>query len=101
MHHFGLLVPSTNTTVEIEYGRLLPPTSQVHVARILLLSSGAEITPRGDDADDQLALVNCVAPRADRCELVRNLRAPAVLSHAGSGQAGLLRLKQMPGAPIV
>jgi hypothetical protein len=29
MHHFGVLVPSTNTTVEIEYGRLLPPTLQV------------------------------------------------------------------------
>jgi hypothetical protein len=48
-HHSG--VPSTNTTVEIEYGRLLPPTLQVHVARIPLLSSGAETTPRDGDAD--------------------------------------------------
>ena len=51
MHHFGVLVPSTNTTVEIEYGRLLPPSLQVHVARIPLLSSGEETTPRGDDTD--------------------------------------------------
>jgi len=51
MHHFGVLVPSTNTTVEIEYGRLLPPTLQVHVARIPLLSSGAETAPRSGDAD--------------------------------------------------
>jgi maleate cis-trans isomerase len=51
MHHFGVLVPSTNTTVEIEYGRLLPPTLQVHVARIPLLSSGTETTPRSGDAD--------------------------------------------------
>lgn len=51
MHHFGVLVPSTNTTVEIEYGRLLPPSLQVHVARIPLLSSGAETTPRSGDAD--------------------------------------------------
>ncbi|HEY8873171.1 MAG TPA: hypothetical protein VIM52_09095 [Stellaceae bacterium] len=43
MHHFGVLVPSTNTIVEIEYGRLLPPTLQVHVARIPFLSRGAEI----------------------------------------------------------
>lgn len=43
MHHFGVLVPSTNTIVEIEYGRLLPPALQVHVARIPLLSRGAEI----------------------------------------------------------
>jgi maleate isomerase len=51
MHHFGVLVPATNTTVETEYGRLLPATLQVHVARIPLLSSGAETTPRGGDAD--------------------------------------------------
>jgi maleate isomerase len=43
MHHFGVLVPSTNTIVEIEYGRLLPLTVQLHVARIPLLSRGAEI----------------------------------------------------------
>jgi len=29
MHHFGVLVPSTNTIVEMEYGRLLPSTLQV------------------------------------------------------------------------
>ena len=37
-HHFGVLIPSTNTTVEIEYSRLLPPTLQAHVGR--LKSSG-------------------------------------------------------------
>ena len=51
MHRFGVLVPSTNTTVETEYGRLTPATLQVHVARIPLLSSGAEVTPRSGDAD--------------------------------------------------
>lgn len=51
MHRFGVLVPATNTTVETEYGRLLPATLQVHVARIPLLSSGAETTSRGGDAD--------------------------------------------------
>ncbi len=51
MRHFGVLVPSTNTTVEIEYGRLLPASLQVHVARIPLLSSGVETDPRGGDGD--------------------------------------------------
>jgi maleate cis-trans isomerase len=32
--HFGVLIPSTNTTVEVEYTRLLPPTLQFHVARL-------------------------------------------------------------------
>src|SRR4030095_11433238 len=31
---FGVLIPSTNTTVEMEYTRLLPPTLQVHVGRL-------------------------------------------------------------------
>jgi maleate isomerase len=51
MHHFGVLVPSTNTTVEIEFGRLPPPSLQVHVARIPLLSTGVETTARSGDAD--------------------------------------------------
>jgi len=32
--HFGALVPSTNTTVEIEYNRLLPAELQLHAARV-------------------------------------------------------------------
>jgi maleate isomerase len=34
IRHFGMLIPSTNTTVEIEYSRLLPETLQLHVARL-------------------------------------------------------------------
>jgi len=34
MRHFGVLIPSTNTTVEIEYSRLLPADLQVHVGRL-------------------------------------------------------------------
>jgi len=34
MRHFGVLIPSTNTTVEIEYTRLLPAYLQVHVGRL-------------------------------------------------------------------
>jgi maleate isomerase len=33
MHHFGVLIPSTNTTCEIEYCRL-PPSLQVHIGRL-------------------------------------------------------------------
>jgi maleate isomerase len=34
IRHFGMLIPSTNTTVEIEYNRLLPETLQLHAARL-------------------------------------------------------------------
>lgn len=46
MHHFGVLIPSTNRTVETEYNRLLPPDLQVHAARIPLLPHGP-----GDDGE--------------------------------------------------
>jgi maleate cis-trans isomerase len=32
--HFGVLIPSTNTTVEIEYTNCLPATLQFHTARL-------------------------------------------------------------------
>jgi|HubBroStandDraft_5_1064220.scaffolds.fasta_scaffold509956_2 maleate isomerase len=51
MHQFGVLVPATNTTVEIEYNRLLPPSLQAHIGRIPLLSSGGETVSRRDDSD--------------------------------------------------
>jgi maleate isomerase len=34
MRHFGVLIPSTNTTVEIEYTQLLPASLQAHYARV-------------------------------------------------------------------
>lgn len=51
MRHFGVLIPSTNTTVEIEYSRLLPATLQVHVGR---LGKGAK-TPFSPSLDADLA----------------------------------------------
>ena len=44
--HFGVLIPSTNTTVETEC-RLLPATYQAHVGR--LASSGGSFAPGRDE----------------------------------------------------
>jgi maleate isomerase len=46
--HFGLLVPSTNTTGEIEYTRHLPPTLQCHYGR-LGKGSGTPFSPSKDE----------------------------------------------------
>ncbi len=57
--HFGVPIPSTNTTTETEYGRLLPPEWQAHFAR--LLTSSADRTPfsppRDEDLDYQASLL--------------------------------------------
>ena len=50
-HHFGVLIPATNTTCEIEYSRLLPPNLQVHVGR---LGKGGD-TPFSPSLDADLA----------------------------------------------
>ena len=53
--HFGVLIPSTNRTVEIEC-RLVPATYQAHVGR--LKSSGGSFSPsRDEDIDYQSHLL--------------------------------------------
>jgi maleate isomerase len=49
--HFGVLIPSTNTTAEIEYSRL-PPEWQAHYAR--MLTSSATKTPFAPPKDEDV-----------------------------------------------
>ena len=51
--HFGVLIPSTNTTAEIEYSRLLPPQWQAHYARVM--TSAADKTPFSPPKDEDVA----------------------------------------------
>ncbi|HEY1931761.1 MAG TPA: hypothetical protein VGG99_07115 [Acetobacteraceae bacterium] len=53
MRHFGVLIPSTNTTCEIEFGRLVPPSLQVHVARLGKGGAGAFAPSLDVDIDYQ------------------------------------------------
>jgi maleate cis-trans isomerase len=98
MHSFGVLVPSTNTTVEIEYSRLLPPALQVHVARIPLLSSGTEANPRGDDADvDYQARLLGSA----RVEVVALAQTAASLSSDDFDERITKRMSDAAGVPAI
>jgi len=55
--HFGVLIPSTNTTVEIEC-RLLPPTYQAHIGRLMSSTPGQTFSPsRDEDIDYQSRLL--------------------------------------------
>src|SRR5580692_3274161 len=56
-HHFGVLIPSTNTTVEIEYSRLLPATLQAHVGRLLTSGTGPFQPSKDEDIDYQARLL--------------------------------------------
>jgi maleate isomerase len=56
-HHFGVLIPSTNTTVEIEYSRLLPASLQAHVGRLLTSGTGPFASPKDEDVDYQARLL--------------------------------------------
>src|SRR4029078_8173921 len=48
IRHFGVLIPSTNTTGEIEYSRLLPPQWQARLAPMATSSrQQTPVSPRG------------------------------------------------------
>ena len=34
--HIGILIPASNTTIELEYNRVLPKDYQIHVGRLLM-----------------------------------------------------------------
>src|ERR687888_1784066 len=56
MRHFGVLIPSTNTTVEIE-SRLLPATCQAHFGRLKSSGAGSFSPSRDEDIDYQSHLL--------------------------------------------
>ena len=56
MRHFGVLIPSTNTTVEIE-ARLLPTAYQAHFGRCLSSGQGSFSPSKDEDIDYQSRLL--------------------------------------------
>jgi maleate isomerase len=57
--HFGVLIPATNTTAELEYTRLLPEDWQAHYARVATSSVNKTpfSPPRDEDVDYQSKLL--------------------------------------------
>src|SRR5437762_4610683 len=54
--HFGVLIPSTNTTVEMEC-RFLPTTYQAHFGRLMSSGAGSFSPSRDEDIDYQSRLL--------------------------------------------
>jgi maleate cis-trans isomerase len=92
--HFGVLIPSTNRTVEVEC-RLLPATYQAHVGR--LLSSGGSFSPsRDEDIDHQSRLLGTA-----RVELVILAQTSASLSADDYDDVVTKRMSAAAGVPAI
>lgn len=94
MARIGLLVPSSNTSVETEFYRLLPHTVTVHTARLLL----THITPETlrtmlDDLDTQSRLL----ASADVDVIVLGAVAPALTKGIGYDRELARRIEATAG----
>lgn len=96
IRHFGVLIPSTNTTGEFEYSRLLPPQWQAHYAR--LATSSVNQTPfsppRDEDVDYQAKMLGNA-----RVEVVFLLQTSASLFADGYCQDVSRRISAAAGVP--
>ena len=95
-HRIGLLVPSSNTTVEPEFYRALPPGVTLHTARLFL----TEITPEAilkmvEDLEQQSRLL----ASADVDVIVMGATAPSFLKGAGYDREVIGRIEKAARKP--
>jgi maleate cis-trans isomerase len=93
--HFGVLVPSTNTTVEIEC-RLLPATYQAHVGRLKSSGAGSFSPSRDEDIDYQSHLLGTA-----RVEMVILAQTSASLHADDYDDVVTKRMSAGAGVPAV
>jgi maleate cis-trans isomerase len=93
--HFGVLIPSTNTTVEIEC-RLLPPTYQAHVGRLMSSGGGSFSPSRDEDIDHQSRLLGTA-----RVELVILAQTSASLGADDYDDVVTKRMSAGAGVPAI
>src|SRR6202008_3782104 len=95
-HHFGVLIPSTNTTVEIEC-RLLPTTYQAHIGRLMTSTPGRTFPPsRDDDIDYQSRLLGTA-----KVELVILAQTSASLFADDYDEVTTQRMSTGAGVPAI
>lgn len=95
MQHFGVLIPATNTTAEIEYTRLLPAEWQAHYGRVMTSSESRTpfSPPKDADVEYQAKLLGSA-----RVEVIFLLQTSASL-FADDYDAKVTRLMAGAGAP--
>jgi maleate isomerase len=94
--HFGVLIPSTNTTVEIEYTRLLPPSLQAHYARL----GKAGDTPFSPSQDTDLAYQSKMLGNA-KVEAIALTQTSASLFDDGYDAAAKRHMSEGANAPAI
>src|SRR5437870_5647746 len=95
-HHFGVLIPSTNTTVESEC-RLLPAAYQAHVGRLMTSTPGRTFSPsREEDIDYQARLLGTA-----KVELVILAQTSASLFADDYDEVVTRRMSAAAGVPAV
>src|SRR2546426_11175067 len=93
--HFGVLIPSTNTTVEIECRRL-PATYQAHVGRLMSSGGGGFSPSRDEDIDYQSRLLGTA-----KVEVVILGQTSARLFAEGYGDVVTKRMSSGAGVPAI
>jgi maleate cis-trans isomerase len=94
--HFGILIPSTNTTVEIEC-RLLPTSYQAHVGRLMTSTPGRTFQPsRDEDIEYQARLLGTA-----KVELVILAQTSASLFADDYDEVVTRRMSAGAGVPAV
>ena len=95
--HFGVLIPSTNTTVEIEYTRHLPATLQFHVGRC---GKGGGVTPFSPSKDEDVAYQSKLLGDS-KVEAVALAQTSASLFDAGYDARIMALMAENAGVPAV
>ena len=95
VRHFGVLIPSTNTTVEVEC-RLLPPTYQAHIGRLMSSGGGSFSPSRDEDIDHQSRLLGTA-----RVELVILAQTSASLFAEDYDEVVTKRMSAGAGVPAI
>lgn len=96
MRRFGVLIPSTNTTCEIEFGRLVPPSLQVHVARLGKSGAGPFMPSNDADIDYQSKLLGSA-----KVEVISLAQTSASLFSENYDEDVTRRMSAAAGVPAI
>jgi maleate cis-trans isomerase len=97
IRHVGLLIPASNTTIEVEYNRVLPKHYQVHVGRLLMRTVDRAGWQTQDAEIDHQARLLGTAP----IELIVLAQSTASFYATGYDETVTARMQAASGVPAL